>query len=151
MNTGAQPLFEARQTCCLHCSPSHSNPPSSTQCWLHLFDFCPLCAFKVSSKCLYKRMQSHIGCICLTFLHYMFPKKFRQTCCLHCSPGHSYPSSSPSATEKMEIWKDLTFKFEEFLDVVIPVRLKKGKREMANVCFYHFPFTQKICILVNFV
>ena len=41
------------------------------------------------------------------------------------------------------MWKDLTFKFEEFLDVVIPVRLKKGRereREDGQCMFLSFSF-----------
>ena len=41
--------------------------------WLHLFDFSPLCIhIYVSSNGLPEWMQSHIGCICLTFLHCVF-------------------------------------------------------------------------------
>ena len=29
--------------------------------------------FKLSSNCVPKKRQNHIGCICLTFLHYVFP------------------------------------------------------------------------------
>ena len=41
------------------------------QC-VRLLDFALLCVLDVSSKCPVERMQSHIGCICLTFLHCVF-------------------------------------------------------------------------------
>ena len=43
-------------------------PASEGACshWLHLFDFSPLCIFSCF-HCLIERMQSYIGCICLSF------------------------------------------------------------------------------------
>ena len=40
--------------------------------WLHLFGFPPLCVFKCFLKSLLEWVQSHIGRICLTFLHGVF-------------------------------------------------------------------------------
>ena len=40
--------------------------------WLHLIDFSPLCVFRWSLNCLPMKMQSHIDCMCLTFLHCVF-------------------------------------------------------------------------------
>ena len=39
---------------------------------MYLFGFSPVCFGNVSLKQLYERMQSHTGCICLTFLHCAF-------------------------------------------------------------------------------
>ena len=43
--------------------------------WLHLFDFSPLCVIKCILKlpaCVDAKLQSHIGCIYLTFLQSVF-------------------------------------------------------------------------------
>ena len=38
-----------------------------------VWHFSNVCFFKLSSNCVPKKRQNHIGCICLTFLHYVFP------------------------------------------------------------------------------
>ena len=67
----------------LHCWGLKSSAPEDAKShWSHLFDFFPLCAFKYVLKsvwnfkwalnCLPETIQSHIYCICLTFLPCVF-------------------------------------------------------------------------------